>query len=126
MSAPIQEGRLFNVRRLVALDMGLHGRRFILTEYSLGVPVPMIIGVSLVFQGFLIFGAYIFTLGINYMPFLVYAVALRKTYGDAVDMQDPGTRKLNRKYSVQQFLIFIPFFPLALALVQWRRTRGPT
>ncbi len=126
MRAPIEEGRLFNVRRLVALDMGLHGRRFILTEYSLGVPVPMIIGVSLIFQGFLVFGAYIFTLGVNYVPFLVYAVALRRTYGGVVDMKDPETRKLNRKYSVQQFLIFIPFFPLALAFSQWYGTRGPT
>ncbi len=35
----IQEGKLFNVRRLVALDMGLHGPRFILIEFGLGVPV---------------------------------------------------------------------------------------
>jgi hypothetical protein len=114
----MEEGRIFNVRRLVALDMGLHGPRFILIEFSLGVPVPMILGLSLVFQGFLLFGAYIFTLGINYMPFLVYAITLKKNYGGVVDMSDPETRKLNRKYSIQQFLIFIPFFTVVLAMVQ--------
>ena len=98
--------------------MGLHGPRFILIEFSLGVPVPMLLGASLVLQGFLLFGAYIFTLGINYVPFLVYAVSLRKNYGDVVDMSDPGIGRLNRKYSTQQFLIFIPFFAVALALLQ--------
>jgi hypothetical protein len=121
LRSPIQEGRLFNVRRLVALDMGLHGPKFILVEFSLGVPVPMILGLSVVSQGLLLFGAYVFTLGVNYLPFLAYAITLRKSYGDVVDMRDPDTRRLNRKYSIQQFLIFIPFFPVALALVQWVR-----
>ncbi len=122
MDLLIQEGKLFNVRRLVALDMGLHGPRFILIEFGLGVPVPMILGISLVLQGFFLFGAYIFTLGINCVPFLVYAITLRKSYGDVVDIGDPETKKLNRKYSIQQFLIFIPFFSIVLAVIQWRRT----
>lgn len=117
----MEEGRLFNVRRLVALDMGLHGPAFILIEFSLGVPIPMILGLSLVLRGFFLFGAYVFTLGINYLPFLVYAVSLRKSYGDVVDMRDPDIGRLNRKYSTQQFLIFIPFFAVALAMVQWLR-----
>jgi len=121
LKSSMKEGRLFNVKRLVALDMGLHGPRFILVEFGLGVPVPMILGSSLVLQGFLLFGAYIFALGINYVPFLVYAVTLRKDYGEIVDMGDPETRKLNRKYSIQQFLIFIPFFAVALAAIQWYR-----
>lgn len=122
LESSAQEGRLFNVRRLVALDMGLHGPRFILIEFSLGVPVPMILGLSLVLQGFLLFGVYIFTLGINYVPFLAYAVSIRKNYGDVVDMRDPGMGRLNRKYSIQQLLVFIPFFTVALAVVQWSRT----
>ena len=79
----------------------------------------MILGLSLIFQGFSLFGAYMFTLGINYVPFLVYALNLRKNYGDVVDMGDPDTNRLNRKYSIQQFLIFIPFFTVALAVIQW-------
>lgn len=112
------EGRLFNVRRLVALDMGLHGPTFILTEFGLGVLIPLILGWSLIARGFLVFGAYIVTLGINYVPALIYAVALRKSYGEVVDMKDPGIGKLNRKYSVHQFLIFIPFFVVVLAIIQ--------
>ena len=115
----MKEGTLFNVRRLVALDMGLHGPTFILIEFGLGVPVPMILGLSLILRGFWVLGVYIFTLGINYVPALVYAVALRKSYGNVVDMRDPEIGKLNRKYSVQQFLVFIPFFIVALATAQW-------
>jgi len=125
LGSPIQEGRFFNVRRLVALDMGLHGSTFILVEFGLGVPVPMVLGL-LVPRGFLLFGAYIFTLGINYVPFLVYALRLRDNYGDVVNMRDPETKKLIRKYSIQQFLIFIPFFTVVLAVIQWLRARAPS
>ena len=114
----MKEGRLFNVKRLVALDMGLHGPKFILTEFGLGVPVPMILGSSLVLEGFWLFGAYIFTLGVNYIPFLIYAVQLRRSYGEVVNMNDPGIGKLNRKYSLQQFIIFIPFSTVAMAILQ--------
>ncbi len=66
---------------------------------------------------------YIFALGINYVPFLLYAVILRKDYAKVVDMKDPETRRLNRKYSIQQLLVFIPFFTVALAAVQLTRAR---
>jgi hypothetical protein len=112
------EGRLFNVRRLVALDMALHGPKFILIEFGLGVPVPMILGLSLVLGGQWILGLYIFTLGINYVPTLIYAVKLRRDYGEVVNMDDPGIGKLNRKYSLQQFIIFVPFSIVALAILQ--------
>jgi hypothetical protein len=112
------EGRLFNVRRLVALDMGLHGPRFILIEFGLGAPVPMILGLSLILGGDWPLGAYIFTLGINYIPPLIYAVKLRRSYGEVVNMEDPGIGKLNRKYSLQQFIIFIPFSIIALDIMQ--------
>lgn len=121
--APIREGRLFNVRRLVALDMDLHGSKFILAEFGLGVPVPMILGLSLAPRGFLLFGAYIFTLGVNYAPFLIYALKLRRNHGEVVDIRDPETGRLNRKYSAQQFLIFIPFFTVVLAIIQWLQSR---
>lgn len=113
-----REGRLFNVRRLVALDMGLHGPTFILIEFGLGASLPEIFGLSLVFRGFLLFGAYIFTLGLNYAPVLIYAVNLRQTYGKVVDMNDPEIGRMNCKYSLQQFLIFIPFFTILLAISQ--------
>ena len=121
MRSSAQEGRLFNVRRLVALDMGLHGPTPIHVEYGLGVPVAMILGVFLALQGLFPFGAYVFTLGVNYLPLLAYAVSLRNDYGDVVDMGDPGVGPLNRKYSTQQFLIFVPFSVVALAVVQWFR-----
>jgi hypothetical protein len=118
LESPTKEGRLVNVRRLVALDMGLHGSKFILIEFGFGVSVPMILGLSLVLQGIWLLGVYIFTLGINYVPLLFYAVLLRKNHGSVVNMRDPQKGKLNRKYSVQQFLLFVPFFMVGLALAQ--------
>lgn len=114
----MKEGRLFNVRRLVALDMGLHGPTFILIEFGLSVPVSLILGWFLFTRGFLVLGTYIVTLGVNYVPPLIYAVALREDYGEVVDMKDPEVSKLNHKYSIQQFLMFVPFFVVVLAVVQ--------
>ena len=119
------EGRLFSVKRLVALDMGLHGPKFILIEFGLGVPVPMILGLSLVLEGIWPLGVYVFTLGINYIPVLIHAVNLRKSYAEVVNMNDPEIGKLNRKYSFQQFIIFIPFSIVALDIMQRSREAPP-
>jgi hypothetical protein len=112
------EGRLFNVRRLVALDMGLHGSTFILLEFGLGVPIPMALGLTLVFRGFALLGLYIFTIGFNYVPPLSYAISLRNNYHNVVDMATPDAKRLVRKYSMQQFLFFIPFFIVLLDAIQ--------
>ncbi len=50
MEPPTEEGGFFNVRWLVALDMGLHGPTFILIKFSLGAPVPVILGFSLILR----------------------------------------------------------------------------
>ena len=98
--------------------MGLHGPTFILIEFGLSVPVSLILGWFLFTRGFLVLGTYIVTLGVNYVPPLIYAVALREDYGEVVDMKDPEVSKLNHKYSIQQFLMFVPFFVVVLAVVQ--------
>jgi restriction endonuclease len=36
-------------------------------------------------------------------------------------MDDPGIGKLNRKYSLQQFIIFVPFSIVALDIIQRSR-----
>ena len=112
------EGRLFNVRRLVALDMGLHGRTFILAEFTFGVALGAVLGASLILGRQWVVGAYVLTLGINYLPVLAYAILLRNDYGRVVNMNSPDIGRMNRKYSIQQFLIFIPFFTLVLAITQ--------
>ena len=118
------------VRKLVALDIVLHGPRFIMIEFGVGTPVILAFGLWLMSGslGYLL-GVYLLLTGLNYVPLLIYAVlvvrgnsARRETeYGLAHD------RHYVRKYSTQQLLLFVPLAVLILAIVQeLKRTQSPS
>jgi len=122
--------RLMIVRKLVALDIVLHGPRFIMIEFGVGTPVILAFGLWLMSGslGYLL-GVYLLLTGLNYVPLLIYAVlvvrgnsARRETeYGLAHD------RHYVRKYSTQQLLLFVPLAVLVLAIVQeLKRTQSPS
>jgi len=113
--------RLMVVRKLVALDIVLHGPRFIMIEFGVGTPVILAVGLWLM-SGSLAYalGLYLLLTGLNYVPLLIYAVlvirrdsARRETeYGLTHD------RHYVRKYSTQQLLLFVPLAVLFLAIAQ--------
>jgi len=118
------------VRKLVALDIVLHGPRFIMIEFGVGTPVILAFGLWLMSGslGYLL-GVYLLLTGLNYVPLLIYAVlvvrgnsARRETeYGLAHD------RHYVRRYSTQQLLLFVPLAVLVLAIVQeLKRTQSPS
>ena len=122
--------RLMIVRKLVALDIVLHGPRFIMIEFGVGTPAILAFGLWLMSGslGYLL-GVYLLLTGLNYVPLLIYAVlvvrgnsARRETeYGLAHD------RHYVRKYSTQQLLLFVPLAVLILAIVQeLKRTQSPS
>jgi hypothetical protein len=112
------EGKIINVRKLIALDITLHGGKFILVEFGIGTPAIITVGLVLMFASSFLLGSYLFLTGINYVPLLVYAIIITKAkdaekevaYGLAHD------KHYNRKYSLQQLLIFIPLAILFLAI----------
>jgi hypothetical protein len=118
------------VRKLVALDIVLHGPRFIMIEFGVGTPAILAFGLWLMSGslGYLL-GVYLLLTGLNYVPLLIYAVlvvrgnsARRETeYGLAHD------RHYVRRYSTQQLLLFVPLAVLVLAIVQeLKRTQSPS
>ena len=115
------EGRLINIRRLVAWDITLHGARFILVEFGLGTAALIVFGywlMSTITNLFL--GLYIFLVGINYLVLLVYA-AIISSLGSARGEVDPELahdKRFVRKYGSQQLLILIPFAVLVVTLIQ--------
>ena len=119
------EGRVINVRRLVALDITLHGPRFIIAEFGIGTPVIFGVGIALVWSGPLFLGVYLLLTGINYLPLLFYAaVIVRK--GDAneeVAEEMSQNRHMVRRYSLQQLLLFLPLVVFWLAV--WQEFRVP-
>jgi hypothetical protein len=120
------EGRIINVRKLVALDITLHGPRFILAEFGVGTPVILGVGLLLLEYGdpeFL--GLYLLLTGVNYLPLLAYAVMISRAGTARMEVEDDLARDKHyvRKYSVQQLLIFVPFAILLLAAIQQLRNQ---
>jgi hypothetical protein len=121
------EGRLINVRKLVSLDIVLHGPRFILLEFGIGTPAILVFGLVVLLQGDPYFlGWYLILTGVNYIPLLGYAIlAVRRgTAMRDVEADMARDRHYVRRYSTQQFLIFIPFSMLALTLWDVRERRA--
>jgi hypothetical protein len=72
------DGKVINVRKLVALDIVLHGPKFILTEFGVGTPTILAVGLWLVFTNAFLLGLYLFFTGINYVPLLIYAIVIAR------------------------------------------------
>ena len=118
-----------NVRKLAALDMALHGKRFILIEFGLGVLACAVLGglslaqgLRLLRNGFnwqFVLGVVLLWIGLNYVPLFIHAVDLA---GCGRAREEAGhelaSREVLRKYSVQQLWILVPFAVVVLDLIQ--------
>ena len=120
------EGSGIIVRKLVALDITLHGSRFILAEFGVGTPVIIALGLWLMLTGPFALGVYLLLTGINYVPLLVYAIILarRGTAENEVAYGLSHDKHYNRKYSTQQLIVFIPLAMALLAVAQELKTRS--
>jgi hypothetical protein len=114
------EGRIINVRKLVALDITLHGPRFILIEFGVGTPAILAVGGYLATAGQPALGVYLLLTGINYIPALIYAILIVRagTANSEVAAGLSQDKHYVRKYGTQQLLIFIPFAIILLAAAQ--------
>ncbi len=112
---------ILNVRRLVALDIALHGSKFIILEFSFGIIFGFILGLYSLKSNYLnhILGWYIITLGLNYVPLLIYAINIIRI-GSAKDesKDDLSDRKRLISFSIRQFVIFVPFSMILLSIFQ--------
>ena len=123
-------GRMISVRKLAALDIALHGSRFILAEFGGGVLLCLALGLWLIYASFpvgqdtsmlrLVTGVYLLFLAINYVPLLVYAIliARRKSARQEVAAELADKGRYARKYGLQQLFLVAPLVIPVLALVQ--------
>jgi hypothetical protein len=114
------EGRVINVRKLVALDIALHGARFIMVEFGVGTPAILAVGVYLAAKGQPVLGVYLLLTGINYVPLLIYAILIARRGSAKREVADGLSQDKHyvRKYSTQQLLIFVPLAVILLAAAQ--------
>ena len=122
------EGRVINIRRMVALDITLHGPRFIGIEFGVGTPAILAIGAYLMYTGPFILGAYLLLTGMNYVPLLAYAIMIIRggSAKEEVAYYMSNDKHIVRKYSIQQLLLFLPLIVLLLSVSQEARgTKAP-
>src|SRR5690348_11643613 len=69
---------MINIRKLVAFDMAVHSPRFILAEFVIGAIGIPAFGVFSLFRGGTKMGLYSLSIGINYIPLLIYAAIIAR------------------------------------------------
>ena len=122
----LEQDRIIKVRKLAALDIAFFGPRLILLEYGLGVLLLTVFGAYIILSGrgssqsISPFGLYLVTLGVDYVPLLVYAIKIhgKERAKAEVGMELMEAGKARRKYSLQQLLLLVPFAIPILAVVQ--------
>jgi hypothetical protein len=114
------EGRVINVRKLIALDISLHGPRFIMLEMGVGTPAIIAFGFFLAYTGQLALGVYFVLSGTNYIPLLAYAILIVRAGTAAEEIKEgmAADKHYVRKYSTQQLMVFVPLAILLLAIKQ--------
>jgi hypothetical protein len=121
----VSGGRFINVRKLAAIDLHFRGSSFILLEFGFvvfffgGIGLYALLSAKESLAAHAI-GAYLVLLAIDYLPLLVYGIAIAKAGSASVEAEpeasDPSVYK--RKYGVQQVLLLVPLVIPALAILQ--------
>lgn len=116
---------MINIRKLVAVDMTLHGTRFIIAEFAIGIVLPLILGFFAIRAGLfgsapvhreVVLGFWLIGVAVNYLPLFIYALLIARS-GTVKEEGQPELANVKR-YSLQQVIIFIPFFVAVLAIMQ--------
>lgn len=116
------ENRFINIRKLVALDILLHGRPFILVEFGLGSAFLFGLGFQQIAVGLagtyvsLVVGFYLALTGVDYLLFLVYAVIISRK--NSAEDEAESELQNKSKYNRQQFLVFVPLLLLVIGVKQ--------
>jgi hypothetical protein len=120
---------MMNPRKLVAIDIVLLGSRFIIAEFAGGVVLCVALGIFVLVRGHsfgqFVLGLYLISLGINYVPMLVYALVLAQRDESApAEMGDElnDKRRAMAKYRRQSLLLLVPLLvPLVAVARECRR-----
>ncbi len=113
-----------NLRKLAAIDIFFLGHKLIFAEYAVGVFLSIALGVFVLFRGHsfwqVVLGTYLVFLGINYVPMLVYAVAIADKQSAKAELGDELSEKQTAlsKYRRQSLLLLVPLLAPIFALTQ--------
>ncbi len=129
MTASNNDSGVINIRKLAALDIAFLGPRFILTEFALAVFLSPALGLFILVRSHsvwqVILAGYFLSLGVNYVPLLVYAIAIvrRQSAHEEVAEELVYRDRSFRRYRLQSLLLLVPFVVPVLAVAQERQRR---
>lgn len=120
---------MFNARKLAAVDLAFLGPRIILPEFCLGVVGPIGLGIWTIAKirsaSGILFGAYLFLIGVNYVPLLWHAISIAKQ-GSAqqeISSEADDKRRMFRKYRRQSLLLLLPLIVPIVTLKDLARAK---
>ena len=134
-AATTSTARPITVRKLVAVDIVLHGYWFILTECAVAIALGTALGLWISYSAFsaghavspirLVLGVYFLCAAINYVPLLLYAITIahHNSARDEVAAELSEGGKYAWKYGVRQLWLFVPLVIPVLAVAQELRAR---
>jgi len=121
------------IRRLAAIEIALHGYRFIYFEYLAGVVLGLALGFIMLFRSHsvwsLALGVYLVCLGTNYVPMLIYTIAIGNRQNAqaeiAIELADQGKKKATSTYRNVSLLLLVPLvMPVIAATHELFRSRS--
>ena len=92
----------------------------------MGTPAIIAFGLFVIYTGQQAIGAYVVLTGINYIPLVIYTVAIIRAGSAKEEIKEgmAADQHYVRKYSTQQLMIFVPLLIVLLAVVQELRGEG--
>ena len=122
---------MLNPRKLAAIDLAFLGPKLIISEFTVGVLFSAALGVFVLLRGHrspaqIALGLYLISLGLNYIPMLVYAIAItraksaRSELGSELD----NKRLAMKKYRRQSLWLLVPLL-VPLTVFSQSQTRQP-
>ena len=117
---------MINPRKLAAIDIVFLGSKLIIAEFTGGVLLCLALGgFTLVrassFWGYVL-GLYLISLGFNYVPMLIYGIAITQSQSAHAEIEDELTDKrlAMAKYRRQSVFLLVPFLVVVVALLRRR------
>ena len=118
-----------NPRKLAAIDIVFLGSKLIIAEFASGVLLSAALGGFVLFRSHSLkqtaIGLYLISLGINYVPMLMYAVAISLAGRARAELGDElaDRRQAMAKYRRQSLWLLIPFAIPIIAIVNLKGSR---
>jgi hypothetical protein len=118
---------MIDLRKIALLDVALQGPLVVRAEFACGVFVSVGLGFFVLAHAMaswqLAVGAYFLSLGVNYIPMLLWACSIRDSASAWGELGPPWhyRGKIMRRHKRQALILFIPLIPLGLAMVNRNR-----